>query len=49
MSAYAAAGYHRIVYFTAPAARPVVARCAAAAPAAPVTIHDLPPSAAIPA
>jgi hypothetical protein len=48
MSAYAAAGYHRIVYYAAPAARPVVTRCAAAAPGAPVTIHDLPPAAAVP-
>jgi hypothetical protein len=45
---YAAAGYARIVYLAAPAARTVVARCAAAAPAAPVTIHDLPPAAAVP-
>jgi hypothetical protein len=44
----AAAGYDRIVYFTAPAARPAVARAAAAHPAAPITIRDIPPAAFTP-
>ena len=48
MAALAAAGYARILYFTAPAARPAVARAAAALPAAPITIHDLPPAAFTP-
>jgi hypothetical protein len=42
MTALAAAGYARILYFAAPAALPVLARSAAALPAAPVTIHNLP-------
>jgi len=48
MAGLAAARYDRIVYFTAPAARPAVLRAAAAFPAAPVTIHDLPPAAFAP-
>ena len=42
MAGLAAAGYDRIVYFTAPAARPAVARAAVAHSAAPITICDLP-------
>ena len=48
MAALAAAGYDRILYYTAPAARPAVTRAAAAHPAAPITIHDLPPAAFTP-
>ena len=48
MAGLAAAGYDRILYFTAPAARPAVARAAAALPAAPITIRDLPPAAFTP-
>ena len=48
MSALAAAGYARILYFAAPAALPVLARSAAALPTAPVTIHNLPPAAFTP-
>lgn len=47
IGAYAAAGYSRILYFTAPPARHVVTRCAAVS-TAPVTVLDLPPSAVIP-
>jgi hypothetical protein len=43
---YAAAGYHRVVYLTAAGARGTVTRAAAGA-AAPVTVHPLPPGAAI--
>jgi hypothetical protein len=42
MAGLAAAGYDRILYFTAPAARPAVLTAATAIPAAPVTLHDLP-------
>ena len=42
MAALAAAGYDRILYYTAPAARPAVTRAAADWPAAPITIDDLP-------
>ncbi len=48
MTGLAAAGYDRIVYFTAPAARRSVLTAAATVPAAPVTVHDLPPAAFIP-
>ena len=48
MAGLAAAGYDRILYFTAPAARPAVARAAAGPPAAPITIRDLPPAAFTP-
>jgi hypothetical protein len=48
INGYAAAGYTRVLYFTAPPARTVVTRCAQAS-AAPVTVCDLPPSAAFPA
>ena len=48
MAGLAAAGYARVLYFTAPAARPAVARAAAGFPAAPITIHDLPPAARAP-
>ena len=48
MAGLAAAGYDRILYFTAPAARPAVTRAAATLPAAPVTVHDLPPAAFTP-
>jgi hypothetical protein len=49
MTALAEAGYARILYFAAPAARPVLARYAATLPAAPVTICALPPAARTPA
>lgn len=42
MAGLAGAGYDRIVYFTAPVARPAVLRAAAAVPAAPIIVHDLP-------
>ena len=42
MAGLAAAGYDRIVYYTAPAARPAVTRAAAALPAAPIIVRDLP-------
>ena len=45
MAGLAAAGYDRILYYTAPAARPAVTRAAATLPAAPITIRDLPPAA----
>ena len=48
MAALAAAGYDRILYYTAPAARPAVTRAAATLPAAPVTVQDLPPAGFIP-
>ena len=45
----APAGYARVLYLTAPAARGVVARCAdALPPGTPVTVWDLPPSAYTP-
>jgi hypothetical protein len=44
MAALAAAGYDRILYYTAPAARSAVTRAAATLPAAPITIRDLPPA-----
>jgi hypothetical protein len=47
LAGLAAAGYDRILYFTAPAARPAVAR-AAAHSAAPITIRDLPSAAFTP-
>jgi hypothetical protein len=47
MTALAAAGYARVLYFTAPAARPAVARYAATFPAD-ITVHDLPPAARTP-
>ena len=47
MSALAVAGYARVLYFTAPAARPMVARYAATVPAA-ITVSDLPPTARTP-
>jgi hypothetical protein len=43
MAGLAAAGYDRILYYTAPAARPAVTRAAATLPSAPITVHDLPP------
>jgi hypothetical protein len=51
MSGLLAAGYSQIVYLTAPAARPVVTRCADSLPPedrARVAIRDLPPSAGLP-
>ena len=48
MAGLAAAGYDRILYYSAPAARPAVTRAAAAHPAAPITIRDLPPAAYTP-
>jgi hypothetical protein len=48
MAGLAAAGYDRILYYTAPAARSAVTRAAAALPAAPITIHNLPPAAFTP-
>ena len=48
MAGLAAAGYDRILYYTAPAARPAVTRAAAALPAAPITVRDLPPAAFTP-
>jgi len=43
----AGSGYSHVLYLAAPPARPVVTRCAAAS-AAPITVADLPPAAAIP-
>jgi hypothetical protein len=37
-----------VIYFTAPAARPVITRYAATLPDAPITICDLPPAARTP-
>lgn len=48
IAGYAAVGYSRVLYFTAPPARHVVTRCAAES-AAPVTVLDLPTAAAMPA
>jgi len=48
MTGLAAAGYARVLYFTAPAARPALARYAAALPAAAITVHDLPATAYTP-
>ena len=48
LAGLAAAGYDRVLYFTAPAARPAVARAAVGHPAAPITICDLPPAAFTP-
>jgi hypothetical protein len=49
MTAMTSAGYARVLYLTAPAARPVITRCAAVqvGPAV-ITVHDLPPAAAAP-
>jgi hypothetical protein len=52
MTALAApGGYARVLYLTAPAARPAITRAAASLPpnAAPVTVRDLPEIAAAPA
>jgi hypothetical protein len=50
MTAMTTAGYSRVFYLTAPAARPVITRCATALQAGPavITVHDLPPAAVIP-
>jgi hypothetical protein len=50
MTSLTAAGYHRVAYLTAPAARPLITRCAAALPAghALVTVDDLPADAYTP-
>ena len=42
MAGLATAGYDRILYFAAPAARPAVTRAVGTLRDAPVTIHDLP-------
>jgi hypothetical protein len=49
MAGLAAGGYDRILYFTAPAARAAVTRAAATLPAAPITVHNLPPAGFAPA
>jgi hypothetical protein len=42
-------GYAHVIYLTAPAARGVVTRCAAALlPGTPLTVRDLPPAAYAP-
>jgi hypothetical protein len=48
MDALVGADYPRILYFTAPAARPAVARCADGFPVGLVTVHDLPAAAFTP-
>ena len=49
MRMLAAAGYDRVLYFTAPAARPAITRCAVTILAAPISVHALPPAAYTPA
>jgi len=44
----AGAGYAQVIYLTAPAARRVAERCAAAMPPGTVSVWDLPPSAYTP-
>ena len=49
MAGLAAAGYDRVLYFTAPAARAAVTRAAATRPTAPITVLNLPPAGFAPA